>query len=102
MTVESGPRPTSTWDSMTTPDTSALGIALSSKTSGPRWTWAAVHLGLDDDSRHLGLGVRLELQDIGLEDDHLEQVIQARPLHGRHRHRDRFPSPVLRRYRSEE
>ena len=57
---------------------------------------AHVHLGLDDDSGDLRLGVRLELKDVGLQEDHFEKVVDPGPLDGRHRHRDRLPAPVLR------
>ena len=65
MTVARGPRPTSTWDSMTTP-------------------------------ADLGLGVRLQLEDVRLQENHVQEVVDPGSLDGRNRHGDRLPAPVLR------
>ncbi len=41
------------------------------------------------------LGIRLEVEHVGGEQDHLEQLLDALPLERRHRHHDRLAAPVL-------
>ena len=57
---------------------------------------AAIELGLDDDAARRLVGVGLELEQVRLQEQHLEQMRQ--PLAGlrRHRHGDRVAAPVLR------
>jgi hypothetical protein len=50
---------------------------------------------LEHDALRRHLGARLELEDVGGEQDHLEQGVDALLLERRDRHRDRVAAPVL-------
>jgi len=57
---------------------------------------ALVELGLDDDARRERVGVGGEFQHVGLEQHHLEQLIDADALLGGHVLEDRRAAPLLR------
>ena len=59
-------------------------------------TAALVELGLDDDTAGGGVGVGLELEDVGLEQDHLEQVVDVQALLRRDVDEDVGAAPLLR------
>jgi len=56
----------------------------------------AVQLGLDDDTAGRPVRIRLEFQDIGLQQDELQQFLDPDLLLGRHLGEDRFSAPLLR------
>ena len=56
----------------------------------------AIEPALDDDALGRAVGVGLQLQDLGLQRGHLEQLIDARALLRRGRHEDRLAAPVFR------
>ncbi len=57
---------------------------------------ADVEPRLDDRARGLGRPVRLQLQHVGLEEEHLEERVEPGPLAGRDVHEDRLAAPLLR------
>jgi hypothetical protein len=59
-------------------------------------TTAHLHLGLDDHAAGLGLRVGLQLEHVGLKQNHFEQFGDTLALDGRDRHRDRLATPVFR------
>ena len=52
-------------------------------------------LGLDDDAGGLGLGVGLELEHVGLKENHVEQIGNAGAFDGGNGHGDGFATPVF-------
>ena len=56
---------------------------------------ADVEARLDHDALRRGLGIGLELQDVGLQQQHLEQLVQPGALLGGDVDEDRRPAPLL-------
>ena len=62
---------------------------------GGHGTAALVEVRLDDEAGGLGVGVGLELQHVGLEDDRLQHVVDVQALLGRHLHEHVGAAPLL-------
>ena len=58
-------------------------------------TAAAIELGFDHGAARRAVGLRLQLHHVGLQQDHLEQLLDSFAGAGGNRHRDRFAAVVF-------